>query len=1080
MARLRTTSFTTAVTAAATALLAWAGAGSAHAQVAVDPAGYPLRLQSVTLTRGHTYEFRTDYTLTALPGAGTPDSILTLRANSGAATALAGADGCTAPTGFSLRPSCFSYAVPAGTGTTTSTLYLRAFRTTTPGQTDLWMRDVTAGTAWEKLTSTPITFGGGVMSRSYSGNARLFINTTHRPGRSNWHTLWAAQDEFNIFRSQSINGRAPGTAKFDFADRGAANFAGSRQIVFGTLFSDQAGPIRVIENDWHLAGADVDGDGLGLTVEAALGACDRSTQVLASGFRCDSLPGCGAPSSSLCLSSLRDTDHDGLRDDLETFGGPDVWQTLPRWGANPAHMDVFIELDAVDQDNDPSNGCQGFAAATIKNIGGWSLAGSTVRTLDFFADAQRLYGQAPASMNPDNLPGITLHWDVGVDNPNPQDASWGNWGGGNTCMSIAPPGADGCDYIEAFYQADTDCPANTFRPSRRWIFRYGQDGLGQGGQTWGGKETYIAGLVADHVHELGHMGKLEHGGPEGSTGSYDHFSNHRPHYASRMNYSYSFIGGADAVDLANWDKMSFSSGHLGGLGFRSDALKELCPLPGKNLSFLSLIGTAVRQDATTGCWDVDWNRNGTYDAGNTFDQSLAHWYHIVRFSILGARRGVGSAPSAATFGNLLVLAYPVDEADFGHQIYLRADSNADCALAPNAYGSVPIDDGFGTGGAHPGCIRPGTPFATSVYADAAAISTARVRSGSTWVEGMIMVYSQSNQLKWAKLGVASAAAPAEATFTITNMGNVPGAVIDATAAGREPALVRLPDSNAVLLIYRDAAGALREAVLPAGSDTWSPVRNVRQYNVSTGTYTNLSSATAVSMTVQNSETILALTEPGTSRLKTYRWERSASGPLEDRWFLSEATLSPSATTVLRPTIVSARELSNPAQNTLYLYYVAADRRLKYARFAPASRTSVAAYSEFWGGAKLAAAPAAVFDARSVAGSGRQGLRVFRDMAVGCTVHADCAGVGGGACDATLGVCRDSWSNVVGAMEEDPFAQGVEPGLYTDYDDWKGLKWGFCSALQDRLGAFAPSTTSDLVPTAYTVADCGPRPGYPEP
>jgi len=1047
--------------AALAALTAVAAAPApAAAQVATDAGGFPLRTMSVTLVRGHTYELRTDYELTSV-GAGLPDSVLSLRSSSGAtATTLAGADGCaTAPGGSTLRPSCFSYTVPAGAGSVMHWLLLRAWRGSTPGQTHLWMRDVTADTPWQQLTTTPISFGGGVMSRSWSGSARLFVNTTHRPGNNDAHGLWIAASEWNVKRVHSLNGRISGTAKLDVPDRAAAGLAGAHQVIFGALFANAAGPMRVVENDWHIAGSDVDGDGLGVLLERALGVCDRASDVVGAGFRCDRLPGCSTPDSSLCKASLRDTDHDGLRDDLELFGGTASNLSLARWGANPAQMDVFVELDAYDQRSDIP-GCQGFTAATVQRIGADTPTGADEpRELRFFEDFQRVYAQAPARLNPNGQPGIRFHWDVGVANPDPLDDAWGAWGGGNTCLP------DTCPYTGPFDGGHPGCPAGAMDPARRWVFRYGTDGVGPGGQTSGAR-AYVAGHTSHHVHEMGHMGGLQHGGPWGASGANDHFSNHRLQYASRMSYVYQDVGNTDASDLARWDQMSFSSGTLGGLGFRTTEMSEVCPAPGKDLRFMKLVGTdVIVRDAT--CQDVDWNRNGVIDPEPTYDQQFTG-YHAARWSLLHRdHRSIPSAISATTVGNVLLLAYAAPYSDFGNLLTFRADGNADCNQRPFAP-TVPNDDGFATGGVHPGCFRPGAEIRPYEPAEAVAVSSARVPGGT---EGAVVVYTQPDgQLRWATMTVAPATNAQEVTHTFTPRGTVPGVVVSNAVGSREPALVRQPGTSTLLLVYRDPTGVLRQATLPAASTTWSLPTEVR-----TTAAASVPSATAVSLAVLDSDVVMALAEPTTKRIRTYR--RLASGLWQAEAHLLD-------TTDLRPTLAAVRTLDDPSARQLQVYYAGTDRVTYLVRFVPGSASVRASSDWHMGGQRISGAPTIVYDERPVLGTLFRGLRVYRFLGEGdnaCTVDADCAWASAFAarCQPVAKQCVDAANNPLGRLFLEPFAQGPEPGLYTDYDDWKGLQYGLCHQLEVRAGD-APSTTSDLVPVAYNTNQCGPQPTYPEP
>src|SRR5262245_57805565 len=122
---------------------------------------------------------------------------------------------------------------------------------------------------------------------------------------------------------------------------------------------------------------DTDGDGLGRALENELGTCDGA-----------SLAYCSS------VFNTQDSDRDGLSDAAEIFGvdDPSYPQHLPRWGANPRHKDVFVEVDYTsDFSSQPFTAGDAAAAQALYNTGSG-------------ADLQ----------NPDGLPGAKLHLDIGV------------------------------------------------------------------------------------------------------------------------------------------------------------------------------------------------------------------------------------------------------------------------------------------------------------------------------------------------------------------------------------------------------------------------------------------------------------------------------------------------------------------------------------------------------------------------------------------------------------------------------------------------------------------------------------------
>jgi hypothetical protein len=244
------------------------------------------------------------------------------------------------------------------------------------------------------------------------------------------------------------------------------------------------GPTHLYVND---TASDADGDGLGALLEAELGTCDNKT-------------------SSHCTSVFnpRDTDRDGLADNMEVFGvegSPP--QHLPAWGADPLHKDIFVEVDYHDV----------FASNPVTG-----------------ADAQQAQayfnsGSAGDLRNPNGQPGVRLHLDIGTNPTDPSLATlFGNWGGSG-------PVPAAIDYRNA---------PNTYRASvRAGIFHYGLAGQGNGGGQgykpgdrfgWGA-QVYNR-YMQTFAHELGHNLNLGHDG-HSKWGPI----NCKPHYKSLMNYA---------------------------------------------------------------------------------------------------------------------------------------------------------------------------------------------------------------------------------------------------------------------------------------------------------------------------------------------------------------------------------------------------------------------------------------------------------------------------------------------------------------------------------------------------------------
>lgn len=262
---------------------------------------------------------------------------------------------------------------------------------------------------------------------------------------------------------------------------------GTKSVVVGTPFG--TGRVHLYTND----AIDHDGDGVGSSLEAELGTCDRS-----------SWPGCGD------IQNLSDSDRDGIPDGAEIFGIDDAVapQHLPAWGADPLHKDVFVELDWRAQ-----------------------LGTTNIFTEADALAAQNLYGIGDTMdlVNPDGLDGVRLHIDSGNAPADPANVTLvGDWGGSNIVPDIT-------DYATA--------PESERAQVRAGVFHYGLMFEGGGGQGHSPGDRFVWGVSASNrnpesfAHELGHNLNLKHWG-HASWGAV----NGKPNYVSLMNYAFGGVG----------------------------------------------------------------------------------------------------------------------------------------------------------------------------------------------------------------------------------------------------------------------------------------------------------------------------------------------------------------------------------------------------------------------------------------------------------------------------------------------------------------------------------------------------------
>jgi hypothetical protein len=268
-----------------------------------------------------------------------------------------------------------------------------------------------------------------------------------------------------------------------------------------------AGPVwpRLIRYYANDLAPDLDGDGLGPLLEGAIGTCHSSTTF------------------AFCSSVLNraDTDGDGLSDGAEVFGAN--LQPLPRWGSDPRHKDIFVEVDW----RGPGVGNNGQAENPLSGVG-------VAIAIADFAQSALNHGTAGDLQNPDGRAGVNIHIDLGVSPPaGSVDVRYGDWGGSNACV------------MQRRNHAWNEPLCMT--QSRRGIFFYGYADPNSNGQASGAIPAFDFGVVRQSMdagavrklaynftHELGHVIGLSHHGSDWYGGA---LQNNNPYYCSLMNYS---------------------------------------------------------------------------------------------------------------------------------------------------------------------------------------------------------------------------------------------------------------------------------------------------------------------------------------------------------------------------------------------------------------------------------------------------------------------------------------------------------------------------------------------------------------
>lgn len=355
-----------------------------------------------------------------------------------------------------------------------------------------------------------------------------------------------------------------------------------RTVMVGVHWLDLPGPLRIVRNDYRLSDHDPDKDRLGTELEEHIGTCS-SLSGIAGNWECDR------------ATDARDTDGDAISDRLELMGytRDSPYQLLPRWGANPRHKDIFIELDFMIREEGEFDGVMpAHVAREVAEIYGDKETSPIFR----LANAQTL-------RNPDLEPGIRMHFDTGQDPLYTADDSdftlFGDWGGHNA----VPAKCD--DDGECEGRRARDVWKAQLQENRRGIFHYALTYGTGGGSTPLLKvfSSFNHNSTGNTAHEFGHSLGLGHSGPM------DHETvdaNCKPNYPSLMSYAY-----------LNSGHLQFSDGY-GRPALNNTGLQEIGALSNPSAlhseRYMDDLEQIFDYTVNRAAGMVDWNRDGAFAA----------------------------------------------------------------------------------------------------------------------------------------------------------------------------------------------------------------------------------------------------------------------------------------------------------------------------------------------------------------------------------------------------------------------------------------------------------------------------------
>jgi len=158
--------------------------------------------------------------------------------------------------------------------------------------------------------------------------------------------------------------------------------ASTQFVVFGSLDLARRSMGAVFN---RLAHNDPDGDGLADSLERHFGSCATSSATLVQGWDCSTY-------------DSRDSDNDGISDAEEVLGVQASDDDIPfrYWGSDPAHKDVFYEVDW----DETEGGKMHDISTSLEN-------NKLEKIIEYFAR-----GSSIELANPNDLPGINFHFDL--------------------------------------------------------------------------------------------------------------------------------------------------------------------------------------------------------------------------------------------------------------------------------------------------------------------------------------------------------------------------------------------------------------------------------------------------------------------------------------------------------------------------------------------------------------------------------------------------------------------------------------------------------------------------------------------